>query len=73
MSGRHELLQPRDQDLLLRAGRLDLQRLEVRVEEERLRPVLDAIEKLAERLESGSPVESFELHDLARELRRELR
>lgn len=59
--------------LLLQAGRLDRRRLEDRVEEERLRPVLAAIEELARRLESGGSVESFELQDLARDLRRELR
>lgn len=56
--------------LLLQAGRLDRRRLEGRVEEERLGRVLAEIEKLAERLESGGSVESFELQDLARELRR---
>ncbi|MEX2211254.1 MAG: hypothetical protein WD689_05765 [Gaiellaceae bacterium] len=59
--------------LLLRASRLDRRRLERRVEEEGLEPVLVAIERLAERLEAGGSVESFELHDLAHELRRELR
>lgn len=59
--------------LLLQAGRLDRQRLEGRVEEEQLGRVLAAIEELAGRLESGGSVESFELHDLARDLRRELR
>lgn len=59
--------------LLLRAGRLDRRRLEHRVEEERLQAALRAIEDLAKRLESGGSVESFELHDLARELRRGLR
>jgi hypothetical protein len=59
--------------LLLQAGRLDRRRLAQRVEEEQLGRVLAVIEGLATRLESGGSVESYELHDLARELRRELR
>lgn len=59
--------------LLLRAGRLDRRRLEQRVEQEQLGQALAAIEDLAGRLEAGGAVESFELHDLARALRGELR
>lgn len=59
--------------LLLRAQRLDRERLRRRVQEEQLFPVLQAIEELAERRERGEEIELYEFHDLAHRLRAELR
>ncbi len=58
---------------LLASPELDQVRVVRRAEAERLLPTLAAIEALSRRLEGGGSVELFELHDLARSLRDNLR
>lgn len=54
---------------LLAADELDREHLGERVREERLRTALEAIERIAGRVESGETIESWDLHEIARALR----
>lgn len=54
---------------LLATEELDRDHLRSRVQEERLQTALSELERVAERLESGERVESWDLHEIARGLR----
>ena len=54
--------------MLLDFPELDRQRLEARVESERLLPALHEVERLAGRVKEGEHFETWELHDIARRL-----
>ena len=55
---------------LLTSPEIDEQRLRRRAEEERLGPALTALRRLADRVAAGEILESYELHEIASDLRR---
>jgi hypothetical protein len=55
---------------LLGADELDRAQLEARVDEEGLRSALGEVDQVARRVDAGEKIESWELHEIARKLRR---
>lgn len=55
---------------LLGAEELDRDHLVARAREERLRTALAELDRIAQRVAAGEAIESWELHDIARTLRR---
>jgi Tfp pilus assembly protein PilW len=55
---------------LVSLSNVDRERLVRRASQERLTNALDVVERLARRSEAGERLETWELHEIARELRR---